>query len=771
MNNRIIIGSPIQGINAGKWVLCLLLAITCLLPGCQKSLDEKIIYLDNGMLRLGFDRNTGALVEMRDLVQSVDFLESDSILGPPWEIILLQKGKIQPIDPAIPFAFSFSAKGGQSIKMTWLSKGNTGDPPFSVTVHVNLEAEKPMSNWNISLSGIPSGKIHSVVFPSITGLKELKNERLVVPHWMGQEIENPRDFLSSMTSGIRKLEWEYPGQLSMQFISLYSLGSSGFYFSGRDTLAFRKNYSVSLDTLNLLSFRIHNFLSLDKNSGNYSLPSSAVIGCFTGDWYTTAEIYREWANEQHWCRESRFRNKLSPGWLDSTALWVWNRGTSDNVLNPAIDLQQRLDLPVNVFWHWWHGCAYDVGFPEYFPPREGRDPFIEAVSEAERNNIHAIVYMNVLQWGTSTESWEKENAALRAVRNIDGSLRSHVYNIFTGKSLTNMCMGTRFWKDKYASLAMKAIKEYGLSGIYMDQACLSRMCYSMDHDHVPGGGNYWVEHFGKLAGKIRNNVMEREMPVLAGEGGGESWIPYLDAFLTLQVSKERYAGPGIWETLPLFQAVYHPYAITYGNYSSLVSPPYDDLWPEEYAPDNPLSLLDEAYNEQFLMEQARSFVWGMQPAIANYQPSLARSRKNEIGYLLRLARVRQTGLKYLHHGKFLRSPEMEIPSKEMDISRLSIYAGRGRENVTSFKAVYPLIYTGTWQADDNRIGIAVASIIHKPYPFRLNFSSLKYGLPLNGSVFLIDEEGRRLIKNYSGGTISLDYELPPMGVVIIEIAE
>ena len=32
-------------------------------------------------------------------------------------------------------------------------------------------------------------------------------------------------------------------------------------------------------------------------------------------------------------------------------------------------------MPVSVFWHWWHGCAYDAGFPEYLPPREGTDAF------------------------------------------------------------------------------------------------------------------------------------------------------------------------------------------------------------------------------------------------------------------------------------------------------------------------------------------------------------------------------------------------------------
>ena len=65
--------------------------------------------------------------------------------------------------------------------------------------------------------------------------------------------------------------------------------------------------------------------------------------------------------------------------------------------------------------------------------------------------------------------------------------------------------------------------------------------------------------------------------VLAGEGCGEAWLPYLDLMLTLQVSRERYSPPNDpWEVIPFFQAVYHPYAVTYGSYSSLTMPPYDE---------------------------------------------------------------------------------------------------------------------------------------------------------------------------------------------------
>src|SRR5690606_13090180 len=128
---------------------------------------------------------------------------------------------------------------------------------------------------------------------------------------------------------------------------------------------------------------------------------------------------------------------------------------------------------------------------------------------------------------------------------------------------------------------------------------------------------------------------------------------------------ERYAGVQGWESIPLFQAVYHQYAISYGNYSSLLNPPYDEMWPDEHRPVEALQPLDTAFNKQFLMEQARSFVWGMQPMISNYKPSLALERKEEINYLLTLAKIRNESLKFLLYGRYTRSPDIVVPQEEL----------------------------------------------------------------------------------------------------------
>jgi len=752
-----------------SYKLCLNLLIIIFLPACHTASAEKIIYLKNDSITLGFDKYTGSLRIFTDFVNSYQFLDSTLSDGSLWKINITGNSGIETLDISTAARFEIIHADSKMLVFNWYDFDRIKQKDFQIEVKITLDDIKAESLWQIALTGCDGLKIEQVVFPRICGLREQDQEYLAVPTWMGELIEDPRIQLSKITGREKKYEWTYPGPLSMQCLALYGPQRYGFYAACHDSLAYRKSFCFVLDTLNSLIYEMSNYPVYDSTQSNYTPPYEAVIGSFRGDWISAAEKYKQWGSKQRWCVQSRFKNNLSPAWLNKTSVWVWNRGRSSKVLSPAVALKQKLNLPVNVFWHWWHGCSYDVGFPEYFPPREGKKDFNQALATAQQKGLKAIVYMNVLQWGTSTDSWKKENASAAAVKDINGHMNSHVYNVFTGKSLTSMCIGTRFWKDKYASLCDSALNFYRLNGIYMDQACLSRTCYDRNHGHPLGGGNYWVENFEILTGQIRSETFQSEQPVLAGEGCGEVWLPYLDVFLALQVSMERYAGINGREPIPFFQAVYHPYGITYGNYSSLLIPPYDELWPKEFAPKDPDRLLDAKYNRQFLMEQARSFVWGMQPTIANYREFLNHDRQEEIDYLIDLAKIRYRGLKYLLYGEFLRSPEIKFPQEDLNIYRLSIYAGRKGESVTHFHKRFPLVYAGTWKSDDNQIGIALASISDNAFPVNFSFESSEYQIPASGAIFLIDKQGRRMLTGYRDGNIEINITLPPRGLCIVEI--
>ncbi len=749
--------------------ILLITSLIYLFSSCTgNKAEDQIVFIENGKIALGFDKLTGSLSYLKDLSDSYNLLDSNLVPASPWEIDFTGPSGVETVTADNSARFRFSKPDPLTIILKWKKFSDPGKKDLEVVATINLDKDKALSYWKISVNNCAGNLIKQVSYPTISGLRDSGPEYLAVPQWMGQIMKNPRNNLAALKSSVKRYSWAYPG-LSLQCLALYNPDKYGLYTACNDTMAYIKNFSFSLDTLNTLVYRMHNLPSVDSLTNSYELPYAGVIGTFKGDWITAAEIYRDWGSQQWWTRESRFKNQITPDWLENTALWVWNRSKSGNVLVPATDMKKRLGLPVSVFWHWWHGCSYDDEFPEYVPPREGKESFLSAVSAANKEGIRAIVYMNQRLWGTTTESWTKENAAPHALKNADGKINTHVYNIFSNRPTASMCLGTQFWKDKYASLCDSAVNTYTANGVYMDQACQAMPCYDPTHGHPVGPGNYWVENFGKLTKQIRSKIPQDKQLILAGEGCGEAWLPYLDLFLTLDISKERYAGLGPWSTIPFFQAVYHQYSITYGNYSSLLIPPYDELWPKEYAPKKPLEMLSPDFNTQFLMEQARSFVWGMQPTIANYQAFLARDRKDEIDFLLNLARVRNQSVKYLLYGKFMRSPEIETPVEEFGISRLSIYAGKTGNSVTAFRGTFPLLLSGTWQAENMDLGIALASISDKPVNAKFSFSSDEYDLPASGKIFITDTKGRRELTSYSNKEVKVDFTLNPRDICVLEI--
>lgn len=744
-----------------KKVIFLIAAL--LLSTCPMLCSNSVVSIDNGTLRLSFEESSGKLISLLNLKTLYEYIDPSAVETAPWKLNI---AKGQPFLQTLPTHVDLTKISPSSIEIRWKQTNNNIGP--EIVVKVSLDKNKALSYWSIQINRIKDYHIESVQFPLLSGIKDLGKEDLAVSSWLGNLIHNPRQNLKDgMTP--RTFTWNQPGALSMQLIALYNSQKQqdGLYLACNDTLSFTKDFSMTFDA-KYTQYSINNVLPYNNHANSYSPTYQAIIGSFEGDWISAAKMYREWGIQQKWCRESRFKNGRIAGWLPQTAVWVWNRGRSSNVLTEAVDLEKRLNLPVNVYWHWWHNCSYDDHFPEYIPPREGRNSFIKAVSHAQKKGVHCIVYMNSFQWGNSTESWTKEHAELYSAKTIDGGDYSHIYNIFTNKSLTPMCMATSFWQNKYSSLCDTVINHYHTNGVYMDQACLNYRCYDPTHGHVIGGGNYWVDGFKRLTSLIRSKLSNRTQPILAGEGSGEDWMAHLDLFMTLDPSRERYAGVSNSEPIPLFQAVYHDYAITYGSYSSLVYPPYDELWPAKYSPANKETVLPDKFNSQYLMEQSRAFVWGMQPTIANYHSFLAKQKKAEIDFLIDLAKTRSKALKYLLYGIYERCPEIHSPNMDIDISKISIYAGREGNTVTNFKTTVPTIYSNAWKSSDGCLGIALTNISSHSNTVAFTLRTPEYNLSETGKIYLITQQGRSFMKRYNSKSVTVDFPMPARSTCVIE---
>jgi hypothetical protein len=202
--------------------------------------------------------------------------------------------------------------------------------------------------------------------------------------------------------------------------------------------------------------------------------------------------------------------------------------------------------------------------------------------------------------------------------------------------------------------------------------------------------------------------------------------------------------------------------------SSLTHPPYDDLWPAEFAPQEPLKLLDRKFSRQFCLEQARAFVWGQQPAIANFLPSHLQERATELEYALRLAKLRSRFPEFLLRGEMLPPPRVDAPTAELEMSRLSIYAGQ-RGGVREFQKRLPLVWAAAWRAPDQRVAIAVTSISDQLLTAALELDAAAMGLAGQGNVYRIDERGRRLVGKYRANAPRLRLDLSPRDACILEL--
>lgn len=728
----------------------------------------EMVRAGNSALQIGVDRDRAHLAEFVDRASKRNFAGAASGPGGLWELDLDGAGTLSPTN-ARSFSVTPLRGGDGGLRLRWSGFGLARAPELAVEVTASLERAQPLSRWRIAVHNSGGQAIELIRFPRLLNIPEQSGERLAVPFWLGQEAENPRALLRGSGANPKRFAWPYPGHLSLQCLALSAAEGAGLYVACDDIDGHLKNFSVFGGGESGLNVEILHRPDRDSTPrANYALPYTVVLGTFQGNWFDAAARYRAWATNQPWAAESRLRRGLTPAWVTNTALWVWNRGASPGVIEPAIALQQKLGLPVSVFWHWWHGCAYDDGFPEYLPPREGEAAFKAALQRAHEHDVRAIVYMNQRLWGMTTASWTNQSAARFAVKTADGNIKPEIYNTFTKAPCASMCMDTAFWRNTYAGFATEAFRDLGVDGIYMDQACSSLACFDPAHGHSIGGGTYWMRGFQKLAADIRQRCDTRGGPALAGEGCGENWLPHLDLMLALQVSRERYAAPDGWEPIPFFHAVYHGYNVPYGNYSSLTMPPYDALWPAQFAPKEPLKLLDRKFSRQFYLEQARAFVWGQQPTVANFLPSHLQARAEELDYVMRLARLHAQARQYLLHGTLLPPPKVTAPSAEQDMSRLSIYAGQ-QGGLTEFRKSVPQVWAAAWRAADGAVGVAVASLSDQPLVPTIELDATACGLPRRGRIYRIDPDGRRLIGGFRRKTVALQPELAPRDACVLEL--
>jgi hypothetical protein len=714
--------------------------------------NAEVVRIAGSKLQIGLDSATGSLREL--IHDGYNQIADNTVPLGLWQISVGSGETSQELtaERAGPPKIEHFAGG---VRLVWKHE------PLRVEVSV-----RP-SRWELSVTKPKNVRLTQIRFPRICGLRKRPNESLAVPNQLGMLMRNPRTFFQGQTGKGTRISWGYPRPFSVQCLAFYQQDGPGFYAACDDTEGYRKEFAIWGDGKGQVHFEVlHEPEQEAAEMTEFRLPFAVVLGAFRGDWTTAAHIYRESATARTFAAGGRLHRGMTPTWLSETGLWLWNRGRSQQVLGPATVMRKHLQAPVSVLWHWWHSCPYDAGFPEYLPPREGAEPFKAALAAAERQDVRAILYMNQRIWGTQTRSWTNDCAERYAVKGKDGKVRTEVYNIFMKAPCAPMCIGTRFWREKYAGIAQEVLCDLKPAGIYMDQVGVLASCYDPGHGHIVGPGRYWTDGLAMLSTEIRDRSSKRGPVALGGEFCGEPWIGNIDLTLALSVSHDRLGASPLWEPIPFFQAVYHGHTIVFGSMAGLVYPPYDEKWPQELAPTNCLALLDRKFSKQFYLDHARTFAWGMQPMLANFLPSHLKERTEEMDFVTRMVRTRMRTLKYLLHGTWLRPPPLDVPQQEIDVAKIGVYTP-----LKESKRTYPVALAGAWRAPDGDVGIALASISDEKLALRLPIDTKAYELEDGRAVYRTDETGRHRMGRFDIREPVLRLDLPPRGICVIEFGK
>ncbi len=722
--------------------------------------NQPLVRVADGKLQVGFDSTTGSL---RELIHDGynQIADSPAPLG-LWQVSVANGETTQELTAERAGVPKIERMTGNQpgLRLVWDKV-----EPLRVEVSVRLgQQDAPLSQWELSVTKPKNVRLKQVKFPRISGLRERASEMLAVPRELGVLSRDPRKLLQGTTGKGMRIAWAYPRPMSVQCLAFYQQDGAGFYAAGDDTEGSRKDFAMWGDGKGRVFFEtVHEPEQEAAGMTDFRLPFAVVLGAFRGDWTAAAQIYRESPTARTFAARGRLHRGMTPAWLQETGLWLWNRGRSQQVLGPATVMRKHLQAPVSILWHWWHNCPYDAGFPEYLPPREGAKPFKAALAAAERQDVRAILYMNQRLWGTQTRSWTNECAEVHAVKEKDGKVKTEVYNTFMKAPCAPMCIGTRFWRDKYAGLAQEVLCDLKPAGVYMDQVGCLASCYDPNHGHILGPGRYWTDGLAMLATEIRDRTSKRGSVGLGGEFCGEPWIGNIDMTLALSVSHDRLGATQAWEPIPFFQAVYHGRTVVFGSMAGLAHPPYDEKWPQELAPPGRLTLLDRKFAKQFYLDHARTFAWGMQPMLANFLPSHLKERAEEMDFVTRMARTRMRSLKYLLHGTWLRPPTLDVPQQEIDIAKIGTYTP-----LKESKRTCPVALAGAWRAPDGDVGIALASISDEKLSLRLPINATAYGLKDGCSIYRTDESGRHRLGRFDVRDSVVRLELPPRGICVIE---
>lgn len=683
--------------------------------------------LDNAGLQVGL-RQAGSKVWLSRLVDKKDgfnFLAEGNAEYPLWEVTFCAR------DAALSTTFRGGASGlpvdfhGQAgdlvnidslscggkvlvtrvakdpgaMELSWTEVALPDGSKARILVSVAMDKARALSFWTIAVDSASQRYTPwSVRFVGVRGLRrapDRKDEFFLLP--AGAGLRDP----APMENGA--CEWMYPSSCMGIQMSAYLLAAQrkGFFTACYDPEANTKKFNFAIKDGVRSHFWEHYPENMGASSPKYTVPYPVVLGVFDGDWFEAAQIYKEWGTRQFWTARGKMHETTDiPQWFKEMNLWKRPDGDPVQMRKNMGEFRDWLQAPFCVQWYCWGTVQFDTLTPDFFPARPG---FAEAVADMQGRGVAVFPYINGLLWDPKSNEVKKRGGGDQwASKTVEG--KKYLYPEASNWWSYHMCPYTEFWRETIHDLALRMAREGGTRGLYFD--CVggldTKFCFDKTHGHPLGGGHYWYDGFLRMMKSIRHDYRS-QVPDAAftTELMAEPLIGAFDGVLMCTIDSPRL--------IPLFQAIYGEYILTYGR---------GERW-EDWEQDGCFENREAeafSFGQQLGQQVGRRVAGGGSENFELDPPYRERS-----GFFKELIAARQAGAKFLVYGRMAKPLQFKEPLPT--VSLLGSYKVFGGGPV-----LRPVLYQSSWIDPAGHLGLVLVNASRQEVTVAYDLDPAQYGL-------------------------------------------
>ena len=571
--------------TAMKPTVCLLSLFTL----TATAIAGPTVSLENMTLRTEWDATRGTLTSLKDVTTGREWLDP-AVVTPAYSIL--------PVDEKTPVTSTTAAAIRVHKDHETVILEGTHDKPvhFTVTCTFRLEKDSPHLVGRIAVRSTSPLRIAEVRFPVVTLRLPFadngEKDRVLWPECDGSLLHNP-----VVNRPDRQVH--YPGMGSLQMMAAFD-PAAGLYLAARDREAHTKTFSTRRVGKGL-EMSIAHVLSQAPTS-QWELEYDTVLaglrpapGLKEITWEAAANLYREWAVQQPWCKQTMAQRVASgdiPKWIiEPTLVFTYSLrgqmqdGNEGNRLPLVVDQTERwrkmVGAPITTLIMSWEKLDSWVT-PDYFPPFGGENEFAAVTLDLHARGHRTMVYLSGLHWTLHKDLTGPDRPRVVVDQEAEFNRRGRASAISAAKGeafisgspthgvgqTATICASTALAREILAGTSQHC-QQLGIDCVQVDQIVGGGMkdCYHPQHHHPPGGGTWCSTALYRLFDDIRKAGKARDPNfAFSIEEPGEFYLPVLDTYHARDLHQGRWprSGAGVLG-VPLFTHVYHEYMAGYGS--------------------------------------------------------------------------------------------------------------------------------------------------------------------------------------------------------------